>query len=197
MDHNIELSGNIIKLLPLEEIHFEKLLEAASNPEIWELTSVDYSDRDIFFTNNSQALRDKKNGLVFPFVILDQRTGEIIGTTRFLDISETDKKLEIGVTWIKKEYWGSAVNLECKYLLMEYSFEVLKFNRIQLRAKADNTRSRKAIENIGAKLEGIFRKDKIQPNGLTRNTAFYSVIDTDWPDVKRLLIQRLNQKSKS
>jgi|GEM_PF-6740314 len=146
INHPIVLQGNTVELHPLEAENFEKLLEAASNQEIWELTSVNYSVPEIFYSNSNAALQGREDGTVYPFVIIDKSTKEIIGTTRFLDIMPSDKKLEIGVTWIKKEYWGSIVNLECKLLLLSYSFDVLNANRVQFRAKADNIRSRKAIE---------------------------------------------------
>ena len=187
----IVLEGENIQLLPLQTSHFEALFEAASNPEIWELTSVNYSDPAIFNHSNTTALKDKEKGTVYPFVIVDKHTDTIIGTTRFLEISAADKKLEIGVTWIKKEFWGSTVNMECKYLLLQYCFEHLQLHRVQFRAKADNLRSRKAIEKIGGQLEGIFRKDKIEPSGNYRNTAFYSIIDTEWESTKAMLISKL------
>lgn len=190
----IILDGKNVQLIPLEEAHFPELLEAASNQEIWELTSVNYSDPDIFFSNNYKALADKEAGTVYPFVILDKKNDSIIGTTRFLEISKADKKLEIGVTWLKKEYWGTMANLECKYLLLEYSFEKMKINRVQFRVKSDNIRSRKSIEKIGGQFEGIFRKDKIEPNGNFRNTAFYSIIDTEWDGVKNALLEKLKKE---
>lgn len=191
----IILEGENVILIPLEKEHFPELLEAASNPEIWKLTSVNYSVPEIFFDNNNKALNDKEKGTVYPFIIKDKSTNKIIGTTRFLEISGIDKKLEIGVTWLKKEYWGTITNIECKYLLLKYCFENLKFGRVQFRAKADNIRSRKAIEKIGAYFEGVFRKDKIEPNGNFRNTAFYSIIDTEWEEVKSNLIEKLSIKS--
>jgi RimJ/RimL family protein N-acetyltransferase len=187
----IILEGEHVLLIPLEKKHFSELLEAASNPEIWELTSVNYSDPEIFYNNNNKALTDKENGTVYPFIIKDKITDKIVGTTRFLEISEIDKKLEIGVTWLKKEYWGTKTNTESKYLLLKHCFENLELNRVQFRAKADNVRSRKAIEKIGAQFEGIFRKDKIEPNGTFRNTAFYSIIDTEWDSIKTNLIEKL------
>src|SRR6478672_6000389 len=95
----IILEGENVILIPLEKEHFLDLLEAASDPEIWELTSVNYSIPEIFYDNNNKALTDKEKGTVYPFIIKDIATDKIIGTTRFLEISEVDKKLEIGVTW--------------------------------------------------------------------------------------------------
>jgi RimJ/RimL family protein N-acetyltransferase len=194
INHPIVLQGNTVELHPLEAENFEKLLEAASNQEIWELTSVNYSVPEIFYSNSNAALQGRENGTVYPFVIIDKSTKEIIGTTRFLDIMSSDKKLEIGVTWIKKEYWGSIVNLECKLLLLSYSFDVLNANRVQFRAKADNIRSRKAIEKIGGVFEGVFRKDKIEPNGYSRDTAFFSIIDSEWENAKKMIELKIEEK---
>jgi RimJ/RimL family protein N-acetyltransferase len=127
-------------------------------------------------------------------VIINKTTNEIIGTTRFLEIVPADKKMEIGVTWIKKEYWGTTVNLECKFIMLEYCFEVLKTVRVQFRAKSNNLRSRKAMENMGAYFEGILRKDKIETNGIPRDTAFYSIIDSEWETVKEKIIHLIEVK---
>lgn len=194
INHPIVLQGKTVELHPLEAENFEKLLEAASNQEIWELTSVNYSVPEIFYSNSNAALQGREDGTVYPFVIIDKSTKEIIGTTRFLDIMPSDKKLEIGVTWIKKEYWGSIVNLECKLLLLSYSFDVLNANRVQFRAKADNIRSRKAIEKIGGVFEGVFRKDKIEPNGYPRDTAFFSIIDSEWENAKKMIELKIEEK---
>lgn len=184
INHPLILESNSIKLIPFEKEHFSELLQAASNPEIWELTSVNYSIPEVFHTNSNTVLADREKGTSYPFVIINKATNEIIGTTRFLEIVPADKKLEIGVTWIKKEYWGTTVNLECKFIMLEYCFEVLKTVRVQFRAKSNNGRSRKAMENMGAHFEGILRKDKIEANGIPRDTAFYSIIDSEWETVK-------------
>jgi RimJ/RimL family protein N-acetyltransferase len=195
INHPIVLRGDEIELLPLEKEHLENLFFAASNKEIWELTSVDYSVEEIFYPNFNNAMNDREKGTVYPFIIVHKDSNKIIGTTRFLEIYPNDKKLEIGVTWIMKEYWGTTVNLECKLLLLNYCFETLKTNRVQFRAKENNLRSRKAIEKIGGIFEGILRKDKIEPNGIPRNTAFYSIIDNEWENVKQSIKNQIEIKS--
>lgn len=106
---------------------------------------------------------------------------------------EADKKLEIGWTWITQEYWGTVVNLECKLLLLTYCFETLKVNRVQLKTKDDNMRSKKAIEKIGGVFEGILRKDKIQQDGTTRNAAYYSILDNEWEIAKKKIVLLINK----
>lgn len=195
INHPIVLKGDEIKLLPLEKEHLEDLFLAASNKEIWELTSVDYSVEEIFYPNFNNAMNDRKKGTVYPFIIVHKHSNKIIGTTRFLEIYPNDKKIEIGVTWIMKEYWGTTVNLECKLLLLNYCFENLKTNRVQFRAKDNNVRSRKAIEKIGGIFEGILRKDKIEPNGIPRNTTFYSILHSEWENVKQSIKNQIEIKA--
>jgi RimJ/RimL family protein N-acetyltransferase len=124
-----------------------------------------------------------------------KRTNQIIGTTRLLEIVPNDKKVEIGVTWIAKEFWGSSINLECKLLLLTYCFETLNINRVQFRTKDTNLRSRKAIEKIGGQLEGILRNDKIEPNGIPRNTAFYSILNSEWENAKQNIKNKIKLKT--
>ncbi|TRX38908.1 GNAT family N-acetyltransferase [Flavobacterium sp. ZT3R18] len=191
IDHPIILEGNEVELLPLEAAHLDDLFLAASNKEIWELTSVDYSVKEIFYPNFNNALNERDSGNVYPFVIIHKYSNTIIGTTRLLEICPNDKKLEIGVTWIMKEFWGTTVNLECKLLLLNYCFETLEANRVQFRAKDNNLRSRRAIEKIGGVFEGILRKDKIEPNGVPRNTAFYSILNNEWEKAKESIEQQI------
>jgi RimJ/RimL family protein N-acetyltransferase len=194
INHPVILKGNKVELLPLEAAHFDSLFLAASNKEIWELTSVDYSVKEIFYPNFNNALNERENGSVYPFVIIHKHSNTIIGTTRLLEIYPNDIKIEIGVTWIMKEFWGTTVNLECKLLLLNYCFETLEANRVQFRAKDNNLRSRRAIEKIGGVFEGILRKDKIEPNGVPRNTAFYSILNNEWEKAKDSIEQQIAVK---
>ncbi|XJR87561.1 GNAT family N-acetyltransferase [Elizabethkingia anophelis] len=127
---------------------------------------------------------ERTSGNQYPFVIIHKDTNKIIGSTRFFEIYPADKKLEIGWTWVTKDYWGTSINPECKLLLLTYCFETLKTNRVQLKTKDTNFRSRKAIEKIGGVFEGILRKDKIVSDGTTRNAAYYSILDEEWEQAK-------------
>ncbi|MDM1350068.1 GNAT family N-acetyltransferase [Myroides marinus] len=187
------LEGNTVKLVPLEEHHLEELYKASSDKELWRLVPTDCSDRDTFYANYRNALAARDKGVQYPFVILDKETNAIIGSTRFFEMYEADKKLEIGWTWITQGYWGTVVNLECKLLLLTYCFETLKVNRVQLKTKDDNIRSRKAIEKIGGVFEGVLRKDKIQNDGTTRNAAYYSILDNEWGIAKNKIESLINR----
>lgn len=189
--HPLALAGRRVELHPLEEDTLDALFAVAGDREMWRLTSVDYSDPAIFYPNFRAALRNRELGKAYPFLVCLAGSGRIVGTTRFLDIHPQDKKLEIGVTWIASAFWGSGINTECKQLLLAYCFETLGANRVQFRAKADNGRSRRALEKIGATFEGVMRKDKLEPGGQPRDTAFYSIVREEWPSVKAMLAARL------
>ena len=195
LQHPLLLKGRLVELRPLEDTTLEALFEVAQDREIWRLTSVDYSDPAIFYPNFTAALRDREHGKAYPFLICLAGSGRVIGTTRLLEIHPQDRKLEIGVTWMASAFWGSGVNAECKLLLLEHAFEVLGANRVQFRAKSDNARSRRALEKIGATLEGVMRKDKIEPSGRPRDTAFYSILNEEWPGVKERLAAQLADRA--
>ena len=177
--HPILLRGNTIEVRPLEADMLDALFDVSQDPEIWRLTSADYSVRETFYPNFDAALRGRDAGTSYPLLICLAGTSQIIGTTRLLDLVPEDRKLEIGVTWLASQHWGTGANRECKYLLLEYCFETLNANRVQFRAKSDNARSRRALEKIGATFEGVLRKDKIELGGTARDTAFYSITNDD------------------
>ena len=186
------LQGRKVRLIPLTQSSLNSLFEAAQDPAIWELTSVNYSRPEIFHPHFDATFASKAKGEVFPFLILDAVGHKVVGTTRYLELAPADRRLEIGVTWIRSEYFGTGTNDECKLLLLQHCFDVLGTNRVQFRAKSTNARSRRALEKIGATFEGVMRKDKIEPSGVARDTAYYSVIDSDWPTVKQVLAKRLS-----
>ncbi|PKF76175.1 GNAT family N-acetyltransferase [Chryseobacterium sp. PMSZPI] len=194
ISHPTILKGTTIDLIPLEKEHFEELYIAASDKELWELIPTDCSEKVLFDKNYELALSERESGKQYPFAILHKETQKLIGSTRFFEIYPSDKKLEIGWTWITKEFWGTTINLECKLLLLRFCFETLKANRVQLKTKDTNFRSRKAIEKIGGVFEGILRKDRIQNDGTTRNAAYYSILDDEWTAAKNKIETQIAEK---
>ncbi len=191
------LKGETVDLKPLEKEHFEELFIAASDKELWEHIPTDCSDREKFEIAYTYALDEREKGNQYPFVIYYKPSNKIIGSTRLFEIYPKDRKLEIGWTWIIKDYWGTTVNFECKLLLLTFCFETLKTIRVQLKTKDSNFRSRKAIEKIGGKFEGILRKEKIQGNGDARNAAYYSILDNEWEEAKNKITTQLSGKVKT
>ncbi|MES2617298.1 MAG: GNAT family protein [Bacteroidota bacterium] len=192
--HPTILQGQLVDLLPLEKLHFEELSQLAKDERIWQFLPKDGSDTATFLNEYNEALIERENGQQYPFVILNKQTGKLIGSTRLFDIHPQHKKLEIGWTWLHPDYWGTAINFECKLLLLTFCFETLKAIRVQLKTSDNNLRSRKAIEKIGGQFEGILRKDRIRDNGTIRNSAYYSILDDEWENVRQNLLNQLNKK---
>ncbi|MFJ7698118.1 GNAT family N-acetyltransferase [Lysinibacillus fusiformis] len=189
----IALENEIVNLKPLELNDLSGILEAASYPEIWShmpITIKKMEDVNNFVEN---ALLMRRNKTEFPFVIVDKKTGEIIGSTRFMDIDDTHQRVEIGTTWLTPAYWRTAINTNCKYLLLEYCFEILHLQRVQIKTDHENSRSQKAIERIGATKEGVLRNHMIRKDGTTRHTVMYSITLEEWPQVKIHLKQLLGK----
>jgi len=189
----MELENEIVKLKPLELNDLSGILEAASYPEIWSHMSTTIEkmvDVNNFVEN---ALLMRHNKTEFPFVIVDKKTGEIIGSTRFMDIDDTHQRVEIGTTWLTPAYWRTAINTNCKYLLLQYCFETLHLQRVQIKTDLENSQSQKAIERIGATKEGVLRNHMIRKDGTTRHTVMYSITLEEWPQVKIHLNQLLGE----
>lgn len=197
INHPTILAGPHVDLIPLEEKHFEELYIAASDKKLWEFIPIDGSDREKFNAAYSRSILDRATGIQYPFVIYHKATKKIIGSTRLFEIYPYDRKLEIGWTWITRPYWNSAINFECKLLLLTFCFETLKANRVQLKTKDTNIRSRKAILKLGARFEGIFRKDRMQDNGIPRNTAYFSIIDEEWENAKTHIENQIAERLKN
>lgn len=188
------LTGSSIVLVPLEESHREELRKALHHPEIWEYTWRQISSEKDLDEIISLALEQKKQGTHIPFTILEKVSGKVIGTTRIGDIDVTNRNAEIGWTWLSPAYWRTRVNTECKYLLLQYCFEQAEAIRVQFSVSGRNERSQKALERIGAKKEGVFRKHRIKSDGSVHDNVFYSILDTEWSEVREKLKHLLERK---
>ncbi|MBS4172231.1 GNAT family N-acetyltransferase [Bacillus sp. FJAT-49736] len=175
------LSGNRVCLLPMEEIHAEELYSAGNNPRIWKYTQGYIASIEDAKSYIHHALAAENT---IPFVIYDKISKKIVGSTRLYNISESNRSLEIGATWLSPMVWRTHVNTECKYLLLKYCFEELKTIRVQFKADLRNIRSQLAIERIGGVKEGILRNHMILPDGYIRDTVYYSIIDSEWSMIK-------------
>ncbi|MFQ6388443.1 GNAT family N-acetyltransferase [Priestia aryabhattai] len=182
-----ELVGTAVKLVPLGKMHEQGLYEAAKPKEIWEHLPVKVHSLSDMKRLVESALKAKKEGRELPFAVFDIESHSIVGSTRFLDISLPNKSVEIGWTWYHPSVWRTRVNTECKYLLLKYCFEELKLHRVQFKTDVRNKRSREAIKRLGATQEGITRKHMVLPDGYVRDSVIFSVIDDEWPFVKKRL----------
>lgn len=191
---NTILNGQLVALIPLQIKHFEELELQAKENKIWEFIPKDMSTEEKRNQVFSNAIVEKEKGNQFPFVIYHQHDKKIIGSTRLMNIEPEHMKLEIGWTWLHPDYWASAVNLECKLLLLNFCFEELKTIRVQLKTDENNIRSQKAIRKIGAQFEGVLRNDWIRDNGTIRNSVYFSIISSEWKEVNSKLLTLLNEK---
>lgn len=195
IEHPAIFEGERVKVLPLEEHHFEALVNIARAAEIWAHLPIDGTDKDILLTELRSAVLKRMTGEQYPFVVTEKATGNIIGTTRFHSIFPEHRKLEIGWTWYDPAYWGAGFNTECKFLMLSYCFEKLNAVRVQFQTRETNFRSREALQKIGAKFEGLLRKERIRYDG-PRNTAIFSIIDDEWQEVKAMLINKMTRYSR-
>ena len=188
-----ELSGSLVVLEPLEERHREELWGAAQDERIWEWLAHLGEDRDLFdrwFELSLEATAEDREGV---FAIRPRGDDTVVGSSRFMAVRRPDRAVEIGWTWFNPSAWRTGVNLETKLLMLGYAFEDLGCVRVELKTDARNERSRKAIAALPAQFEGVFRKHMIVPDVGQRDSAYYSVIDEEWPQVRANLKRRLGR----
>lgn len=192
MDKKIILEGNAVRLEPMDTNHLDGLWEAGQNQSIWEFTSSKVRNKAEMKKVIESAIAEREKGTQLPFIVLDKKSGQIVGSTRFLDISEAHKTLEIGWTWYSPDYWRTRVNTESKFLLLQYAFEKMDMNRVQFCTDSRNVRSQTAIARIGAQREGVLRKNRIIADGYVRDTVIFSILKEEWPGVQTGLQQKMN-----
>ncbi len=190
MDNKLEqirLSGDGVELIPLERSHREGLLEAASDGALWELWYTAVPSGKTIDRYIDQGQQEFNRGSALPFTIIDRDSKQIIGSTRYLNVELSHKRLEIGNTWYAKSFQRTNVNTECKYLLLKHAFEKLNCVAVEFRTHWHNHRSRNAILRLGAKQDGVLRNHRIDQEGNLRDTVVFSIIQSEWPTVKRSL----------
>jgi len=185
------LTGTLVDLQPLQADHAQALVDAAADGQLWNMTLTVVPGPDTVAQYIATALAGREAGTVMPFVIVNRATGRVAGSTRFWKIDLNNRKMEIGHTWLGVSTQRSGINTEAKYLLLTHAFEVMQAVRVQFTTDELNEKSRAAILRIGASLEGIVRHERIMPDGRKRNSARFSIIDSEWPDVKAMLQQKM------
>lgn len=184
------LEGELVVLEPLEEAHEDELWRAAQAPEIWRwLANLDRRERfDLWWELSIEAAREGSEGV---FAVRRRADGEVVGSSRYLALRPEHRALEIGWTWFDPSVWRSGVNVETKLLMLGHAFETLGCVRVELKTDARNERSRGAMAAIPARFEGVLRNHMIVPDVGQRDSAFFSVIDSEWPEVRANLQARL------
>jgi len=180
----VTLSGQYAVLEPLTEKHHDDLVEAVKDGELWELWYTSVPKPEAMRVEIERRLELQRQGTMLPFAVMDTSTGRAVGMTTYMNVDSVHRRVEIGSTWYRKSVQRTALNTECKLMLLTHAFESLDCIAVELRTHFFNHRSRRAIERLGAKLDGILRNHQRAGNGTLRDTCVYSIIAGEWPTVK-------------
>lgn len=187
----VTLTGKHIRLEPLRRDHAASLVTVAQAPQIWTWMSalpVTQAAMDAWI---GEALGAQERGLEYPFAVILLAGDRVVGSTRYMDVQAANKGVEIGWTWYAPDTWGTVVNPEAKYLLLQHAFEDWGAIRVQLKTDLKNIRSQAAIKKLGAKQEGILRSHRFRLDGTIRDSVVFSIIREEWPAVKTALKERI------
>jgi RimJ/RimL family protein N-acetyltransferase len=189
----VSLRGEHARLDPLSHAHHDALVEAVKDGELWRLWYTFVPKPADMTKEIDRRLGLQAAGSMLPFTVFDAE-GKISGMTTYMNVDAPNRRAEIGSTWYAKRVQRSALNTQCKLLLMEHAFETLGCIAVEFRTHFFNTQSRRGIERLGAKQDGILRSHQIAPNGTLRDTVVYSIIAAEWPTVKAHLNYQLKER---
>jgi N-acetyltransferase len=188
----VVLEGRHIRLEPLQKSHLTGLAAVGLDPELWRWIPRPVRTVEEMAAYIETALREREQGVSLPFALVERQTGRAVGSTRYANIERTHHRVEIGWTWVAREWQRTAINTEAKYLLLKHAFETLGCIRVELKTDSLNERSRAAILRIGAREEGIFRNHMITASRRIRHSVYFSIVDSEWPAVKARLEKMLD-----
>ena len=191
----ITLTGLRVVLEPLSLEHLDGMINAVKDGELWKLwfTSIPTPEKAEAYIKT--ALEMRENAGAMPFIVRERESNKIIGSTRYFNVDEGNQRLEIGYTWYSESYQRTAVNSECKYLLLSHAFEKLEAIAVEFRTHWHNQKSRAAIARLGAKQDGVLRNHQKNADGGYRDTVVFSIINLEWPAVKQSLMFKLNNQN--
>jgi N-acetyltransferase len=194
----VTLDGKGVRLEPLSEAHIPALAVAGKDESIWTyMLYANLTSEESMGAWVRDLLDRQKAGTDLPFAVIHLATGRVVGATRYLEMRPPHRSLEIGGTWYAPEFQRTAVNTECKYLLLKYAFEEMNCVRVQFKADSRNEHSIHAIERLGAVWEGVLRSHYILQDGRLRDSVYFSILDREWPRVKLRLEAKLAEKKAS
>jgi RimJ/RimL family protein N-acetyltransferase len=182
---NLILENDRVLLRPLEESDFHELLKFSTNePELWTFSLMQATNAKELRNYIDTAIQNRQSELEYPFIVYDKLSGTFAGTTRFYSIQEKDKCLSIGYTWYGKAFQGTGLNKAVKYLLLQFTFETIGYERIEFRTDAENKKSIAALKSIGTTEEGRLRSNGVKPDGSRRDSVVLSILRTEWSQIK-------------
>ncbi len=191
--NEIDIKGNLVELKPLNLAHTQELTEAVKDGELWNLWYTSAPEPQNVKDYIETALTEFQSDTSLPFVVIRKHDNKVVGTTRYMHADSKNKRLEIGTTWYSKSAQRTGINTECKYLLLQYAFESLECIAVEFRTHFHNHQSRKAIERIGAKQDGILRNHSIDKTHCLRDTVVFSILNSEWATVKKSLAYKMNK----
>ena len=187
------LQGRFVRLEPLGFAHCDDLCRVGLDPELWRWIPSQVATPEQMRAYIETALAEQEMGVSLPFAVIAMESGRAIGSTRYGNINLPNKRVEIGWTWYAPTHQRTPVNTECKLLLLTHAFEQLGMIRVEFKTDVLNEKSRNALQRIGAVQEGIFRKHLVCESGRIRDTVYFSILDSEWPETKRALEARLDR----
>ena len=191
----VTLEGRFVRLEPLQRAHVAGLAEVGLDEELWRWIPTPVRTAEEMAAYIETALDEQMRGVSLPFALVEPGTGRAIGSTRYGNIERAHRRVEIGWTWVARDWQRTAVNTEAKYLLLRHAFESLGCIRVELKTDSLNERSRAAILRIGAREEGTFRNHMITASGRVRHSVYFSIVDAEWPAVKARFEGKLNSNA--
>lgn len=194
----VTLEGSVVRLEPIRREHADLFWDIAKNDldDIFRWIPYPMQTRENFCNLVDKIFEEQARGESVAFATVERSSGRTVGSTRFMNIDRTNQRVEIGSTWIAPPWQRTAVNSEAKYLMLRHAFEVWKCIRVELKTDALNQKSRNAILRLGAKEEGTLRRHLLTWTGRVRDTVYFSILDSEWPEVKRKLLGYLDAKSR-
>jgi N-acetyltransferase len=193
----VVLEGEFVRLEPLRTEHSENLYEVGLDESLWLWTANVVASKEDLRRYVETALDEQRRGVSLPFVTIEKSSNKIVGSTRFGNIDPKNRRAEIGWTWINPKWQRTAINTEAKLLMLNHAFEVWKCIRVELKTDVLNEKSRRAILRLGAKEEGILRQHMITETGRFRDTVYYSILDSEWDNIKENLAAKLKAYNQS
>ncbi len=185
LQSEIILENERALLIPFENERNIELKNIIFDDEIWKYMGMYVRNDQDFNTYIQNTLQQKANGICYPFLIIDKAANRVAGSTRYGYLNHASQKCEIGWTWYGKDFQGTGLNKACKYELLNFGFENIQFKRIQFSADLENLKSQRAIENLGALKEGLFRNNYVDSEGNSKDDVYYSIILEEWQNTKR------------
>lgn len=190
----VTLRSPLVDLEPLARTHLADLVESVKDGELWNMWYTSVPRPENMGAEIEQRLHLQAQGSMLPFAVLDRANGTAVGMTTFMHIDSENHRLEIGSTWYRESVQRTSLNTQCKLLLLTHAFAALECIAVEFRTHFFNRQSRRAIERLGAKLDGVLRQHQRSADGSLRDTCVYSIIASEWPTVRSNLVYQLNRR---